>query len=175
MSEGGQVLIREAREDERDAVRELTMRAYSQYATEMAAGAWLALEGAVRQGLEASGRLDRLVAELDGKLVGSVLLFFSATEAYEGPGEHAPWPELRLLAVAPEGRRRGIAQALVRECVRRARNAGAPELGLHTSASMTAAIRMYEAMGFTRAPEHDFRPDGAELVMGYRLRLKGEE
>jgi hypothetical protein len=28
-------------------------------------------------------------------------------------------------------------------------------------------------MGFVRAPEHDFRPDGAELVEGFRLPLDG--
>lgn len=42
---------------------------------------------------------------------------------------------------------------------------------MHTSVSMRAAIRLYERMGFVRAPEHDFRPPGAELVEGYRLRL----
>jgi len=57
------------------------------------------------------------------------------------------------------------------ECVRRARRAGATELGLHTSRSMRVAMRMYERMGFTRAPEHDFQPPGAELVEAYRLSL----
>jgi ribosomal protein S18 acetylase RimI-like enzyme len=60
---------------------------------------------------------------------------------------------------------------LVDECVRRAKASGAAELGLHTSKSMRAAIRMYERMGFVRAPEHDFHPEGAELVQGYRLRV----
>jgi len=57
------------------------------------------------------------------------------------------------------------------ECVRRARAMGATDLGLHTSASMRGAMRIYQRMGFVRAPEHDFRPDGAELVEGYRLPL----
>jgi ribosomal protein S18 acetylase RimI-like enzyme len=57
------------------------------------------------------------------------------------------------------------------ECVRRARRAGADALGLHTSRSMRAAIRLYERMGFVRAPERDFRPEGAELVEAYRLPL----
>jgi ribosomal protein S18 acetylase RimI-like enzyme len=57
------------------------------------------------------------------------------------------------------------------ECVRRARAAGATELGLHTSRSMRVAMRMYERMGFVRAPEYDFQPPGAELVEAYRLTL----
>jgi ribosomal protein S18 acetylase RimI-like enzyme len=44
-------------------------------------------------------------------------------------------------------------------------------LGLHTSRSMRAAVRLYERMGFVRDPEHDFHPPGAELVEGYLLRL----
>jgi ribosomal protein S18 acetylase RimI-like enzyme len=59
----------------------------------------------------------------------------------------------------------------VEECARRARRMGATELGLHTSRSMAAAMRMYRRMGFVRAPDHDFQPPGAELVEGYRLPL----
>jgi hypothetical protein len=36
---------------------------------------------------------------------------------------------------------------------------------------MQAAIRLYEQMGFVRFPEYDFQPEGAELVMAYRLNL----
>jgi hypothetical protein len=36
---------------------------------------------------------------------------------------------------------------------------------------MRAALRMYERMGFVRAPEYDFHPQGAEQVWGYRLPL----
>jgi ribosomal protein S18 acetylase RimI-like enzyme len=85
--------------------------------------------------------------------------------------KRAGWPELRLLAVAPMARGAGVGQALVDECVRRARASGHSELGLHTSESLRAAVRMYERMGFERAPEHDLRPEGAELVMAYRLPL----
>ena len=83
----------------------------------------------------------------------------------------ASWPEVRLVAVAPSARGRGVARALVDECVRRARASGASVLGLHTSRSMRAAMRLYERMGFVRDPEHDFHPPGAELVEGYLLRL----
>ena len=44
MTEGvdarGRVLVRDARESERDAVRDLTLRAYGEYATVMAPAAW---------------------------------------------------------------------------------------------------------------------------------------
>ena len=77
-----------------------------------------------------------------------------------------PWPEVRLVAVDPNLRGRGVARALVDECVRRARTSGATALGLHSSRSMRAAIRLYERMGFVRDPDHDFQPPGAEAGRG---------
>ena len=164
--------VRAARPDERDAVRDLTLRAYAEYATVMAPSAWAALDGAVRAALASDERLERIVAEQGGRLVGSVLLYPPAADAYAGAASRARWPEVRLLAVAPDARGLGVGRALMDECVRRARAMGAAELGLHTSASMRAAMRMYERMGFVRAPEFDFRPPGAELVEAYRLELR---
>jgi ribosomal protein S18 acetylase RimI-like enzyme len=165
------VTVRDARGDERAAIRDLTLRAYAEYATVMAPSAWAGLERAVRAALEAEDGAERVVAERRGALVGSVLLYPPSADAYGGATGRLGWPEVRLLAVAPEARGQSVGRALMDECVRRARRAGAAELGLHTSASMRAAMRMYARMGFVRAPEHDFRPEGAELVEAYRLRL----
>lgn len=168
--------LRDARADERDAVRDLTLRAYAEYATAMSPTAWTALADAVRAALAADDvPAERIVAEHAGALVGSVMLYPPAVDAYGGAAARAPWPELRLLAVAPQARGLGVGRALVEECVRRARRMGAAELGLHTSRSMLAARTMYERMGFVRDPAHDFRPDGAELVEAYRLRLGADE
>jgi ribosomal protein S18 acetylase RimI-like enzyme len=167
--------IRTAIPNERAAISELTVRAYAQYATIMAPAAWAALEQAMRNGLASQERGDpgitRVVAEQAGALVGSVLLYAPASDAYDGAAPPAAHPEIRLLAVAPELRGHGIGDALMRECIRHARGMGARELGLHTSHSMQAAKRMYERMGFVRAPEHDFQPAGAELVEAFRLPL----
>ncbi|HEX8241951.1 MAG TPA: GNAT family N-acetyltransferase [Longimicrobium sp.] len=165
------LVIRDAGGDERAAVRDLTLRAYAEYAQVMEPTAWAGLEAAVRRALDEDAAAERIVAEHDGRLVGSVLLYPPAVQAYGGAAGAAPWPELRLLAVVPEARGLGVGQALVDECVRRARAGGAAELGLHSSRSMRAALRMYERMGFVRAPEHDFQPEGAEQVWGYMLPL----
>jgi ribosomal protein S18 acetylase RimI-like enzyme len=165
--------IRDARADERAAIRELALAAYAEFATIMTPPAWAALRQALLAGLEAEGAVERIVAEQDGVLVGSVLLYSPTTNAYGTAVAQAGWPELRLLAVAPAARGQGVGRALVEECMRRARRAGASALGLHTSESLRAAIHMYEGMGFVRAPEGDFQPSGAELVMAYRLMLDG--
>ena len=166
------IVVREARLDERDLLRDLTLRAYGEYARVMDPEAWAALEQAVRAALASDLGARRLVAERAGAVVGSVMLFPPATNAYGEFGGEAGWPELRLLAVEPSARGTGVAERLVRECARLARELGARELGLHTSSSMAAARRLYERLGFERAPERDFRPPGAEVVEGYRLRLE---
>ena len=167
----GGVVVRDARPDELPAIAALTLAAYAEYAVLMEPGAWRGLDGAVRGALAAGGVAERIVAERDGRLVGSVMLFPAAADAYGDLASAARWPELRLLAVAPEARAAGVGRLLVDECIRRARAAGASALGLHTSASMRAARALYLRMGFVRVPEDDFRPEGAELVEAYRLPL----
>ena len=164
--------VRDARPDERAAVAKLTMRAYAEFATVMRPDAWAGLERAVRSALQ-SPVAERIVAESvdDALLLGSVMLFPAERLEYGGIAVDAVGPELRLLAVTPEARGLGVGKALVDECIRRARESGASELGLHSSASMQAAIRMYLRLGFQRVPARDFQPPGAELVEGYRLVL----
>ena len=173
--------IRDARAEDRASIRDLTLAAYAEYATIMTPTAWAGLRQAVLAALEAEGAEERIVAEQDGAppyigipLLGSVMLYPPAANAYGAAVAEAGWPELRLLAVAAAARGQGVGTALVEECIRRARRAGASALGLHTSESLQAAIRMYERMGFVRAPAGDFRPSGAELVMAYRLALDGD-
>ncbi len=170
------VTLRDARPDERPVIRQVTLAAYAELAAVMEPAAWAGLDGAVRAALDTEGPgVERIVAERVGEVIGSVMLYHPATDAYGGAAKRASWPELRLLAVAPGARAAGVGQALVEECVRRARAMGAADLGLHTSRSLRAAVRMYERMGFIRAPEHDFQPDGAERVMAYRLPLHGTQ
>jgi ribosomal protein S18 acetylase RimI-like enzyme len=163
--------IRAARADDRAVIHDLTLAAYAEFATIMTPTAWAGLRQAVLAGLDAEGALERIVAEQKGVLLGSVMLYPASANAYDNPIAGSGWPELRLLAVAPWARGQGVGTALVEECMRRARCAGASALGLHTSESLQTAIRMYERMGFVRAPEGDFQPDGAELIMAYRVML----
>ena len=84
-------------------------------------------------------------------------------------GTSADCPEVRLVAVAPAGRGRGVGRALMEACVERARSSGAPGLVLHTMAMMIAARSLYDSMGFGRAPELDFQPAREWFLEGFRL------
>ncbi len=96
------------------------------------------------------------VVELAGHLVGSVTFVADAV------ADAHPWPPggsvLRFLAVDPDARGQGLGERLTRECICRAKARGAQFLGLHTAPVMLAARRLYERLGFERAPEHDFHP-----------------
>jgi len=115
--------------------------------------------------------VEQIVAERDGVLVGAVLLYPAGGVIVTSGGTPLRWPEVRLLAVSPDARGAGVGQALMDECVRRARRAGANALTLHTTDMMDVAMRLYERMGFARAPELDFRPAPQVTVKGYRLEL----
>jgi len=163
--------IRDATPDEREVIRRLTLEAYSAYASIMEPKAWEGLGAAIRSAL-ADGDVAQWIVAMDGhRVLGSVLLFPPETDTYGSAAATGAGPELRLLAVAPAARGRGVGRALVEECIRRARSVGAPEIGLHTSRSMKAAIRLYESIGFERIPQRDFQPPGGERVNGYRLPL----
>ena len=164
--------IRDARVDDRDAIEAVTLAAYQQYAAVMPA-LWEAYRQNIVSTLAAAALDAQIVAEDGGRIVGSVLLYRAGTAiARPGGGSLAlASPEVRLLAVAPAARGKGVGDALMHECVARSRASGAASLTLHTTDMMQAAVRLYERMGFVRAPEIDFQPAPGIVVKGFRLDL----
>jgi ribosomal protein S18 acetylase RimI-like enzyme len=92
----------------------------------------------------------------DGRVIGATLFLHEGSPMHQIArlGER----EFRVLAVDPGARGEGVGEALVRECIRRAVNAGAAGLVLWTQPTMHAAQRLYERLGFHRATERD-QPD----------------
>lgn len=173
-AEADTVVIRDARPDEMDVVLALTLAAYDEFGTTMPSINWRGLSQNIVRTLNDPGQAEVIVAELGVELVGSVLLFPGDNDAYGGKVEGAGMPELRLLAVKPSARGKGIGTMLMEECIRRARRSGATALGLHTGDSMVVALPMYERRGFVRTPEFDFDVPDGELVKAYRLDLTME-
>ena len=159
--------IRDAHLHEREAITALTLAAYAQYAPLMPH--WEQYRRHVLTSLREDEPGALIVAERDGVIVGSVLL--DPLETTGATDTNMEWPELRLLAVAPQARGQGVGRALLDECIRRACRAGVAVLGLHTEDIMEVAMRMYEGSGFVRVPEVDFSPAADVLVKGYRLSL----
>jgi len=108
-----------------------------------------------------------VVAVEDGVLLGSI------TSCPAG----SPWKELagdgegefRLLAVASAARGRGVGEALIRECIARSQATGDRGMALSTMATMTAAHRIYERLGFRRSPEEDWWPGPHVQLLAFRM------
>jgi predicted N-acetyltransferase YhbS len=121
------------------------------------------------------GRL--LIAEAAGRAVGSGAFYTDAS--VQGVGWPKGWAGGRGLAVHPDARGLGVGRALVAECERLARAAGSPVFAFHTASFMSAAVQLYEHLGYLRAPEYDleladhFGNGGAPStrVLAYRREL----
>src|SRR5713101_1163112 len=164
--------VRDARSDDRGAIETVTLAAYEQYAALMPAH-WEGYRQNILATLAAAEPEAQIVAEEEGRIVGTVLLYpAGSVMARPGGGSITlAEPEVRLLAVAPAARCRVVGVALMHECVRRARQSGAAALTLHTSDIMQAAMRLYERLGFRRAPELDIQAAPGVTIKGYRLGL----
>lgn len=164
--------IRTAKEGDHVAIREVTLSAFQEYAARMPVH-WEGYRKGILATLANVSPAEQIVAEREGAIVGAVLLYPAGS--IFSPPDRAPmtltWPEMRLLAVPPAARGLGIGAALVQECIGRARRSGSKALTLHTSDVMQVAMRMYERIGFVRAPELDFRLSENVTVKGYRFNL----
>ncbi len=142
------VEVRDARPEEFNRVGELTVAAYRALPVDHLWG------GYADEILDTAGRAkgaDILVATLDDIVVGAVT-FVGNSDSSWSEWTHPGEVQFRLLAVDVEARGRGVGEALVRECVRRA--ADRP-LVIHTTHWMAAARRMYERLDFERRPDRD--------------------
>jgi GNAT superfamily N-acetyltransferase len=163
--------IRDARGSDARTIEAVTLSAYQEYAPLMPS-LWDAYRENIVTTLAAPEPASQLVAERGSRMVGTVLLYPAATDGDRGTPFPRPYPEVRLLAVAPASRGKGIGEALMRECIRRARRSGAMTLALHTTDLMRAAMRLYTRMGFQREPQLDFRPRPEVTIKGYVLDLR---
>lgn len=96
------------------------------------------------------------IAEIDGRHVGHIFLV-----------RHPEQPDtakLRLLYVDPTARGMGLGQALVRECVEFARQAGYRKVILWTQSMLTSAHRIYQNAGFHLVRQERHHSFGKDLI-----------
>jgi len=143
--------IRLARQDEYDAVGELTVAAYTHdgfvrgdYAMTLRAAA----DRAAKAELWVAADEDGLLGTVTYCPVGSVYREIGRDD--EG--------EFRMLGVAGRARGQGIGQALTERCIERTREQGLRRIVMSSANYMATAHRIYERLGFTRIPERDWAP-----------------
>lgn len=195
MSRPPSVVVREARPEEFAAVGALTVAAYAAlpgstlsggYEAELRDVAGRAAEAVVLVAVDESseGTPARplggvtYVPDEDGASEGTPARPLGAV-AYI-PDEHSSWGEgvrpgeasIRMLAVIPVAQGRGIGEALTRACIDRARAAGKRAVVLHSTPWMTSAHRLYERLGFRRAPDRDWLPVPDVPLWAFELALE---
>lgn len=146
--------VRAAEEREADDLAALLLACFAEFETQFPRPAW----NAMRAQWADARRLNEalvLVAHLDGRLAGTVTI----GSHHDNPPAGEPWPArsaiVRLLAVHPSLRRRGVALSLTEECLRRAGQLGAERVTTATTPFMVAARGVFERCGFLRAPQYD--------------------
>jgi ribosomal protein S18 acetylase RimI-like enzyme len=162
------VTVRQATAADAEVVGELTEQAYR-------AGGFLDGDGGPVYAAElrdARRRIQQavvLVAELDGTVVAGITLAAPGTPYAETaqPGEL----EVRMLAVAPRARRRGIAELLMRAAADHARRTGHRRVVLCTERPMLDAHRLYERLGYRRQPERDWTTGTGYELISYGIDL----
>lgn len=172
--DGRTVHIRAARPEEYAEVGALTAEAYRADGLLDADDehpANPAYEGRLRDAAARAREAELWVAaDTDGTLLGTV--------TWCPPG--SPWRELsrsgnqaefRMLAVAPAGRRRGLARALVGACLDRARRDAMTEVVIWSHPRMLGAHILYTRLGFERAHDLDGSPAPGVHLWGFRLGL----
>jgi GNAT superfamily N-acetyltransferase len=155
------VRVETATAPDHPAVRRVLGSAYLEYASVVPPGVFESyLADLADLDAHAGGQI--LVARIGRQIVGTATFYADAAD--EGLGWPAGWSGVRAVGVDLGFRGLGIARRLMEVCLRLADDAGAHTMCLHTAAFMTAAVRLYEGLGFTRAPEFDF--DGAAHFAG---------
>jgi 8-oxo-dGTP pyrophosphatase MutT (NUDIX family)/predicted N-acetyltransferase YhbS len=161
--------IREVRPDEYDHLGAITRTAYTilpghvdepDYENELAA---------VARRANAPGATV-LVAVESNEVVGGVTYVADATSPL------AEWKTpktagIRMLAVAPHMQGKGVGESLTRACIDRARAEGNDTLFLHSTQWMHGAHRLYERLGFRRAPGHDWAVTPGITLLAFTLGL----
>ncbi len=166
------VEIEIATQEQRPEVLAVIMDAYIAYANQSDPSFWQMYEKSIEKTVLSDQTITPIIASENGKILGAVLY----CEPYEKPmggGKIVknPFPEMRLLAVPPEARERGVANKLIQFCEQRAIAEGYPIMTLHTTVLMQTAKQMYERRGYTRYESIDFEPVKGFHVWGYQKHL----
>lgn len=166
-----QLIVRDADDTDQEEIEAVSLAAYTQYKEVMSSDGWKHYTEELLRTLNTQKPCSRLVAELNGKIVGCIQYYDRYVDVYGDKVPRVPWPELRLLAVEPSVRGFGIARAIMEACEQRAAESGADYIGLHTSDAMQAAQNWYIRRGYERFPDNDFSPVEGTWVKAFRLKL----
>jgi GNAT superfamily N-acetyltransferase len=147
------VTVRTAEPSDHASIRAVVRAAYGQYAQVLPIPVF---DGYLADLVDLDRHASQgtlLVAEAGARIQGSAA--FYPNTSVQGLGWPEGWSGGRGLAVRPGARGLGVARALIAESEQMARATGSPVFAFHTAAFMSAAVELYEHLGYQRAPEFD--------------------
>lgn len=163
------VTIRLARPDELPSVGALTLAAYQAdgYLEEVPEPGYAdELSGAAARAEHA----DLLVAvDDDGTLLGTLTVVHPGSRFAELSRDDEL--EIRMLAVAPAARGRGIGAELTRAALRQAAEQGKRAVALYSVSTRTKVHTLYERLGFQRDPERDWQVEPDLLLLAFAAKI----
>jgi ribosomal protein S18 acetylase RimI-like enzyme len=169
----GEIQIRAVRPEEYEDTGSLTQRAYAQYARP-GDPLWENYFGMLADVASRARCATVLVAVAGERIVGTATVELDRT--IEGTGGLLPGQaNIRLLAVDPGVRGRGVGRRLVEACVQVACRAGKEVATLHTTAQMVAAQRIYRSLGFRRDRSGDVELHPDLILQAFRLPLRSPD
>lgn len=155
------IVIRRAREGDLEAAGEVTVEAFVGDGHTKPGTEYVPL---LRDARRRAEQAELLVAVDGGRVLGCVTFAAGGTEWADVAEPHEG--EIRMLAVSAAARGRGVGEALVRATMARSQELGLAGMAFSTRPDMTAAHRIYERLGFRRAPERDWEPrPGIDLLV----------
>jgi len=167
---GDSIVITELETKDREKVQHLLVESYRQYGQHFTLEEWTDYVNALVSSIDNSNANLILVAKDGEEVLGSLQVFESSEKAYDLPELQIFSPIIRMLAVHPNARNRGVAQKLLKEVIRRAAVQGAESIYLHTPDFMSEAKRLYEKFGFKQDLSKELTGD-KDTVRCYRYDL----
>ena len=140
------MIIREMEYGEIETVRNLRLESYQEYEQLVSREHWAVLRNTLISDNDIKNNAKIYTAELDGQIVGSIVLFPPSIQAYEWNKNIQDYPEIRMLSVKPLIRGKGIGKALVEHCLKVSKEEKNSHIGLHTASFMKKASSLYESM-----------------------------
>ncbi len=122
------ILLRDAIFSDFDTIARISVEAYQEYSTILEAQNWQKMQHSLSDVETTASTADFIVAEIETKIVGAI--------AYYPPGKSnskffdSQWASLRLLAVEPNYRGKGIGKLLTKEGIERAKEDSAEAIRL---------------------------------------------
>jgi len=169
------LIIRNAKPDEFEAIGQLMVDVYSQlkgFPNRTEQPGYYMMLANIGDFTEKENT-ELLVAISEENIVVGGVVHFSDMANYGSGGTATTIKNasgFRLLAVDPETRSNGIGRLLCEACINRAKNLNQNELIIHSTESMKIAREMYKRLGFVRFKAIDFM-QGELPVFGFKLEL----